>query len=138
MVQRPYSPFANARPLGPFVYPDFLYDGTYDVDVVSDGDDNVYRVNGEAQKELTLNRGSIYKFNVDATGHPFFINNGLRGGEFDSKYSEGVSVDNPYKGRDYAVEKGNLFFKVPEDAPFRLHYVCGIHEYMGASINVED
>jgi len=85
----------------------------------------VYFINGQPNPTLTLMRGVTYRFVLNASGHPFFIqtNQALFGA---GRYDSGVSGN----GEMF----GTLTFAVPEDAPDQLYYQCGNHGGMGGSL----
>ncbi len=89
----------------------------------------VYEVNGKANADLNLVRGEKYVFEVDATGHPFYIKTDKTGGEGD-QYTDGVTNN--------GVEKGTLEFEVPADAPDTLYYICAYHPLMVGTLNIAD
>ena len=70
---------------------------------------------------LYLNRGQHYRFNVAASGHPFYIKT-LPGTGTGNQYVNGVTNN--------GVEVGNLTFKVPFNAPNTLYYQCSNHSAM--------
>ncbi len=73
---------------------------------------------------ITLYRGFTYKFNINASGHPFRIASTQGGAQF----NVGVS------GND--VSSGTITFKVPQDAPAQLFYYCIFHPGMAGTINI--
>ena len=75
---------------------------------------------------LYLSRGKNYKFDVNASGHPFQIRSSLGG----SAYDDGV-VNN-------GAQVGVVTFKVPYDAPSLLYYQCTVHSGMNGKIYVID
>ena len=77
---------------------------------------------------LYLNRGQHYQFNVNASGHPFYIKDGLGSG-LTGKYDDGV-VNN-------GAEVGIVTFKVPFDSPNTLYYQCSNHAAMAGKILVD-
>jgi hypothetical protein len=86
-----------------------------------------YVINGASNPTLTLTRGKTYLFQVDASGHPFFISttaNSPTGPHF----LTGVTGDN--------VMLGTLTFTVPASAPATLFYQCGIHPQMSGTLNI--
>ena len=89
----------------------------------------VYEVNGKANADLNLVRGEKYVFEVDATGHPFYIKTDKTGGEGD-QYTDGVTNN--------GVEKGTLEFEVPADAPDTIYYICAYHPLMVGTLNIAD
>ena len=88
-----------------------------------------YEVDGEANPDLNLVRGEKYVFEVNATGHPFYIKTDKTGGEGD-QYTDGVTNN--------GLEKGTLEFEVPADAPDILYYVCAYHPVMVGTLNIVD
>ena len=70
---------------------------------------------------LYLNRGQNYRFNVNASGHPFFI-----------KTSPGTGTGNQYPNGvvNNGAQVGIVTFKVPFDAPNTLYYQCQNHAAM--------
>lgn len=79
-----------------------------------------------SQPNLHLYRGFKYYFNVNATGHPFWINTQNTTGK-DSAYS-GVSNN--------GIESGVITFEVPMDAPNTLYYNCEYHASMNGEIYI--
>jgi hypothetical protein len=75
---------------------------------------------------LYLQRGLRYRFNVNASGHPFQIRLSSGG----SAYSDGVSNN--------GAQIGEIFFTVPMNAPNELYYQCMIHGAMGNTIYIFD
>jgi len=70
---------------------------------------------------LYLNRGQNYRFNVNASGHPFLIKN-----------SPGTGTGNQYPNgvENNGAAVGIVTFKVPFDAPNTLYYQCQNHAPM--------
>ena len=70
---------------------------------------------------LYLNRGQNYRFNVNASGHPFLI-----------KTSPGTGTGNQYPNgvENNGAQVGIVTFKVPFDAPNTLYYQCQNHAAM--------
>ena len=70
---------------------------------------------------LYLNRGQNYRFNVNASGHPFLI-----------KTSPGTGTGNQYPNgvENNGAAVGIVTFKVPFDAPNTLYYQCQNHAPM--------
>ena len=75
---------------------------------------------------LTLQRGKTYRFDVNASGHPFAIQVSNGG----SAYTNGVENAN--------AQVGAVYFTVPDGAPDTLYYQCTVHSAMGNTINVID
>lgn len=81
-----------------------------------------------------LRRGGTYTFNVNASGHPFYIttDNGANfsAGNYIGEYTNGVT--------NSRTQTGTLTFVVPDAAPDTLYYQCGNHGAMRGVINVKD
>ena len=73
---------------------------------------------------ITLQRGKTYRFDVNASGHPFAIRVSSGG----SAYTNGVENAN--------AQVGAIYFTVPDDAPNSLVYQCTVHSGMVGTINV--
>jgi hypothetical protein len=96
--------------------------GAYDIDIAHGTDiEAVYR-------------GGTYTFNLNVTGHPFYLTtddgtNWTQGG-YVGEYTNGVSGSR--------TEVGTLTFTVPNDAPDTLYYQCANHSGMKGTIHVKD
>lgn len=90
-----------------------------------------YRFNGVAvdNPSMDLLRGSTYIFNVNATGHPFFIKTALVTGT-GSQWTLGVTGN--------GATNSAVTFVVPASAPATLFYHCSIHSGMGGTFNIKD
>jgi hypothetical protein len=88
-----------------------------------------YFINGQANPTLTLQRGITYRFQVNASIHPFFIQTN-RTAFGAGRYNVGVTNN--------GVAVGTLIFAVPQSAPNLLHYQCGSHESMGGDLIIVD
>ena len=75
---------------------------------------------------ITLQRGKTYRFDVNASGHPFQI----RVSDGGSNYTNGVE--------NAGTQSGAVYFTVPDDAPATLVYQCTNHAAMVGTINVID
>lgn len=94
----------------------------------------VYAVNGEEGKELTLIRGNSYEFRLQSvpTFHPFFISTSADGGDGGSSaYTSGVDGNG-------SVGDATVTFTVPQDAPDVLYYQCEFHQRMGGRLAIID
>ena len=89
-----------------------------------------YSVNGTASATLTLTRGATYTFNVNASGHPFYIQTSGNGYNAGNVFSTGVSLTSGTR------DVGTITFQVPENAPDLLYYQCQFHPSMYGQINV--
>ena len=89
-----------------------------------------YSVNGTASATLTLTRGATYTFNVNASGHPFYIQTSGNGYVSGNVFSTGVSLTSGTR------DVGTITFQVPQNAPDILYYQCEFHPSMYGQINV--
>jgi hypothetical protein len=89
---------------------------------------SAYTIDGSDNPSLTLERGKTYDFDINASGHPFYIMTGSGAYSVDGQYNTGVTGQ--------GTQTGTLRFVVPNDAPDTLAYVCQIHSSMGGTINV--
>ena len=80
---------------------------------------------------LTLIRGRTYKFAVNASGHPFYINTSNTTGT-GAAYVNGTAVINN------GAAVGDIYFTVPDTAPATLYYNCQYHSSMAGTINISD
>lgn len=102
-------------------------------DIVNDGT-NAYLFNGngladDSNPDLTLVRGETYTFTVNASGHPFYINE-TQGTGTANAYNNGVTNN--------GVQSGTVTFTVPNDAPSTLFYNCQFHGSMTGTITITD
>ncbi|HEY7907064.1 MAG TPA: hypothetical protein VIC53_09125, partial [Wenzhouxiangella sp.] len=96
---------------------------------VSSAGSSAYVIEGSNNPALTLVRGQSYVFDVNASGHPFWIKTqGVTG--TGSAYNSGVN------GNGLAV--GQISFEVPMDAPDQLFYICQFHGSMVGDLNIVD
>lgn len=79
---------------------------------------------------LTLIRGYRYEFNIDTSGHPFWIQTSAGGYNAGNVYNDGVSNN--------GTQVGRMQFIVPHNAPNTLYYYCQFHSSMGGQINIID
>jgi plastocyanin len=87
----------------------------------------VYFPSNANNPTLYLKRGDIYKFSVNASGHPFYIKT-VAGAGTTNQYTSGVSGN--------GTQVGDITFKVPMDAPDTLYYQCSAHSSMVGTINI--
>lgn len=88
---------------------------------------NVFFPVAENDPVLYLRRGDTYRFDLNASGHPFRIQSTT--GTGGTPYITGVT-DEQNNG------VGRLFFAVPMSAPATLYYQCTNHAAMNGTINV--
>jgi len=96
---------------------------------VSNNSLSSWRIDGATNPTLNLIRGQTYTFNINASGHPFWIKTVNSTGTANA-YSNGVTGN--------GTEVGTLTFVVPLNAPASLHYNCEFHPSMNGAINVAD
>ncbi len=88
-----------------------------------------YVVNGVQGATLTLNKGQTYTFSINTAGHPFYISTDPVGGAGSTgEWTVGVMGN--------GTDVGQLTFTPDASAPATLYYVCGVHQYMGGTINI--
>lgn len=95
--------------------------------ITNDGS-SAYLVDGVANDSITVMRGETYIINVNASGHPFWIQ--TVGGGYDAGAEYNTSVVNN------GTDSGNIIWTVAPDAPDTLFYQCEFHASMGGAIAV--
>lgn len=88
-----------------------------------------YVINGQSNPTLTITEGETYTFNINATGHPFWIKTNTSTGTA-NQYNDGVTNN--------GTDNGVITFVVPFTAPSTLYYNCQFHSSMAGVINVID
>ena len=78
--------------------------------------------------DIYLNRGQNYRFDVDASGHPFWIKT-INSAGIGNSYNDGV-IGN-------GIEVGIITFKVPFNSPDTLYYNCQNHLAMNGKIYLD-
>jgi len=78
---------------------------------------------------LYLVRGKNYRFNLNASGHPFYLKETSSTGT-GNRYDDGVEGQ--------GTQVGILTFKVPFNAPSQIYYNCSIHAGMAGTIFLLD
>jgi len=78
---------------------------------------------------LYLIRGKNYRFNLNASGHPFYLKTTSSTGT-GNKYDDGVEGQ--------GTQVGILTFKVPFNAPSQIYYNCSVHAGMAGTIFLLD
>jgi len=76
---------------------------------------------------LTLTEGQTYTFNINASGHPFWIKTVSSTGT-GNQYNTGVTNN--------GTDNGTITFVVPFGAPSTLYYNCQYHSSMAGTINI--
>jgi hypothetical protein len=88
---------------------------------------SAYVIDGSSNPSLTLQRGFTYRFQVNASGHPFWIKTAAVTGT-GSAYSTGVTNN--------GIDVTTIVFNVPLDAPDTLYYICQYHGGMVGTLNI--
>ena len=96
--------------------------------VVTNSGTSAYVVNGSNNATLSLYRGVTYIFEVNASGHPFWIQTSSGAYNAGNVVSSGVTNN--------GAQVGNIIYQVPDDAPSTLYYVCQNHSAMAGTINI--
>jgi len=94
---------------------------------VTNAGSGAYVIDGSSNPSLTLQRGVSYRFQVSASGHPFWIKTAAVTGT-GSAYSTGVTNN--------GIDSGTIVFNVPLNAPDTLYYICQYHGGMVGTLNV--
>ncbi len=88
-----------------------------------------YVIDGSNNPTLNLLRGFTYTFNINASGHPFYIKTAQTTGT-GNQYTTGVTGN--------GTQSGTLTFAVPYNAPSTLYYICQYHSAMKGTISISD
>jgi hypothetical protein len=122
----PTGPQGDAGPTGP-TGPTGLPGGI--TLTVTNSGSGAYVINGSNNPTLSFIRGHRYIINVNASGHPFWIQTVSGAYSSGNIYSTGVT--------NGGTDNGTIIFEVPYDAP-QLYYACQFHSSMSGSITVSD
>jgi len=95
---------------------------------VTNSGSGAYLIDGVSSGTITLTRGGTYTFNVNASGHPFYIQTTGNGYNSSNVYSTGVT--------GAGAQVGTVTFTVPSNAPDTLYYQCQYHSAMYGQINI--
>ena len=96
---------------------------------VSSSGSAAYIIDGQSNPDLTLVRGETYVFDLNVTGHPFWIKESPTTGTGNA-FDQGVSGN--------GQSSGQLTFTVPATAPDALFYICQFHGAMQGRLNIVD
>jgi hypothetical protein len=96
--------------------------------VVTNSGSGAYLINGSSNAVISLVRGNTYYLQMNASGHPFWIQTVSGGYSSGNIYNSGVT-NNGY-------DTGIITFTVPIDAPNTLYYACQYHASMQGSITI--
>lgn len=88
---------------------------------------SAYVINGVSNPDLFLVKGFTYTFNINASGHPFWIKT-IQGAGTDNAFNDGVTGN--------GTSLGTVQFSVPTNAPSQLFYNCQFHSPMTGTLNI--
>lgn len=88
-----------------------------------------YSIDSFSNPPISLTRGFTYYFNINASGHPFWIKDAYVTG-LDNQYNSGITNN--------GAQSGIIIFTVPLDAPDTLYYICQFHGSMGSTLTIND
>lgn len=97
---------------------------------VTNSGSGAYIIDGASNPALTVVRGRTYTFNINAAGHPFWLQTGAGAYNSSNTYSTGVT--------NGGTQSGTITWEVSLLAPNTLYYVCQNHSSMNGQINVVD
>ena len=97
---------------------------------VSNNASGNYVIDGASNPTLTLTRGLTYYFDVNASGHPFWLQTVSPPYSSGNVYNTGVTNN--------GAQVGTITFTVAFGAPDTLYYACQYHSSMGGQINIVD
>ena len=97
--------------------------------IVTVNGSSAYIINGQSNPTLSITEGETYTFNINASGHPFWIKTVNSTGTGNA-YNDGVTNN--------GTDNGTITFVVPYNAPSTLYYNCQFHSSMAGTINVTD
>jgi hypothetical protein len=97
--------------------------------IVTNNGAGSYTINGNSNPTLNLFRGITYYFDLNASGHPFWIKTSATTGTGD-QYNDGVTNN--------GTQTGRITFSVPFNAPNVIYYICQLHGSMQGIINISD
>ena len=95
---------------------------------ITNSGSGAYIIDGASNPTLTVIRGVTYTFEINATGHPFWLQTAA--GVYDSSNTYSTGVTNG------GVQVGTITWQVALNAPDILYYVCQNHSSMSGQINV--
>lgn len=97
------------------------------ITITNDGA-SAYLIGGVSNGTISLVRGNTYNLNINASGHPFWIQTVTGAYSSGNIYSSGITNN--------GAQTGTITFVVPNDAPNTLYYVCQFHSSMQGTINI--
>jgi hypothetical protein len=99
---------------------------------VTNSGSGAYIIDGQSNPTLTLVRGQTYVFDVNASGHPFWVQ--TSSGAYNSQNV--LTTSDGIEGNGTSV--GTITWTVSQSAPNTLYYVCQFHPAMQGTINIID
>jgi hypothetical protein len=105
------------------------FTGVTTFNVTNDGS-GAYLINGQSNPTISIARGETFTFNIDASGHPFWIQSVA--GAYSASDTLGESDGVTNNGTD----NGTITYVVPNNAPGQLYYACQFHSSMQGAIAV--
>jgi len=96
---------------------------------VTNSGSGAYLIDGQPNPTLSITEGQTYIFNINASGHPFWIKTVSSTGT-GNQYNDGVTNN--------GTDNGTITFIVPYNAPSTLYYNCQYHSAMAGTISVID
>jgi hypothetical protein len=113
----------SATPVAPVAppEPDFF---------VTNAGSGAYLIDGVSNDTITLVRGQTYIFEINASGHPFWIQTSSGAYNSENVYNVGITGN--------GTQVGTITWVVDESAPSTLYYVCQFHPAMAGVINIID
>jgi hypothetical protein len=91
-----------------------------------------YLIDGISNETLTLTKGQTYTFNINVTGHPFWIVTAPGAANVTTNaFNTGVTGNGTGQ-----TATGVVTFVVPSTAPATLFYQCGLHNPMVGTLNI--
>ena len=92
---------------------------------------NGYGTVNDFQPKLLLLPGFKYYFNIDASGHPFYITirqQATASTVAANAWTNGVTGN--------GTDSGTVSIEIMHDFPSTLHYHCGVHTHMNGEIKI--
>jgi hypothetical protein len=96
--------------------------------VVTNSGASAFVVGGSNNATLSFTRGATYTIQVNAVGHPFWIQTSSGAYNAANVVTSGITNN--------GTELGYITFQVPADAPNTLYYACQYHATMVGTINI--
>jgi hypothetical protein len=97
---------------------------------ITNSGSGAYLINGDSNATITLVRGRSYIFDINASGHPFWVQTVSGAYSSANIYSDGITGN--------GTEVGTLSWNVSLSAPNTLYYACQFHSSMQGTINIVD